>query len=755
MKQDNIILSTGIVLRDRYQIVQRLGGGGQGQTYEVDDRGISKVLKILHENYPTAIRLFQREAKVLSQLRHPGIPRVDKDGYFILQLQTYPDPLHCLVMEKIPGIDLRQWLMLPEQALSQEQAIAWLQQLVEILCQIHHQQCFHRDIKPSNIMLKPNGQLVLIDFGAVRDITETYLRKQQQDFTGTQPHSGGYTPLEQIQGRAVLQSDFYALGRTFVHLLTKQHPSQFAVDAQTGHLLWHSSAPQICPDFAALIDHLMAPFPGQRPQTAEAILQALTVLTAHREGLEPQGADILFVTDTNQTQPDPETETDITLAPDQLMTQGTIALSPPHRPSPIVRKNLIIVATSIITTAIVMAARSQGWLQHWELPVYDQMMRSRPSESTPDQRLLVITIDDADIAYQQQQGWSRRWSLSDEALERLLIKLERFQPGVIGLDIIRSAGVDASQPRLAQLLANHDRLYAVCHVQVPGDRDSGTLPPEEVPVKRQGFTNIVIDSDGVARRHLLFMDRFASSPCQARAALSTQLATHYLQNMGITKTFTSAIDLQLGAVVFKRLRVTEGGYQHPPGGRFGGSQIMLNYRSDQRSPFNVADTVTLTDILTDKINPEQFKDRVILIGVVTTAVLGDSDRFFTPYSRGRTPDQAIPGVFLHAQMVSQLINAVLSQRVLISVLPRWQEFVWLLSWCLLGCLIGLGRSRLVGAIATGGTLISLYGICYIALVQGFWMPCVPAGLGLLITGGSTAVYWGRYGQRIQSNKEEA
>jgi CHASE2 domain-containing sensor protein/serine/threonine protein kinase len=751
MKQGNVILSTGTVLRDRYQIVQCLGGGGQGQTYEVDDQGIPKVLKILHENYPTAIRLFQREAKVLSQLRHPGIPRVDKDGYFTLQLHTHPDPLHCLVMEKIPGIDLRQWLMLSEHSLSQEQAIAWLQQLVKILSQIHHQQCFHRDIKPSNIMLKPNGQLVLIDFGAVRDITETYLRKQQQDFTGTQPHSGGYTPLEQIQGRAVLQSDFYALGRTFVHLLTKQHPSQFAVDAQTGQLLWHSSAPQICPNFAALIDHLMAPFPGQRPQTAAAILQALAALTA-QERLEPPDADTLSVADLSRTQPDPVTATDITVAPDQLITQGTITPSSRHRSSPIIRKCLMIVTTSVITTAIVMAARLQGWLQHWELPVYDQMMRSRPSESTPDQRLLVITIDDADIAYQQQQGWSRRWSLSDEALERLLIKLERFQPRAIGLDIIRSAGTDANQPRLAQLLANHDRLYAVCQVQVPGDRHPGTLSPPEIPVKRQGFTNIVIDPDGVVRRHLLFMDRFASSPCQARAALSTQLATRYLQDIGITKQFTSAINLQLGPVVFKRLRVTEGGYQPPPGGMFGGSQIMLNYRSYRHSPFNVADTITLTDILTDNISPEQFKDRVILIGVVTTAVLGDSDRFFTPYSRGRSPDQAIPGVFLHAQMVSQIINAVLDQRVLISVLPCWQEIFWLFSWCLLGSLIGLGRSRVV-AIATGSILISLYGICYVVFVQGFWIPCIPAGLGLLITGGSTAVYCGRYDQRMKSNEE--
>lgn len=107
-----------ILLQGRYRVIQRLGNGSFGQIFEVDDvrgdasdrGGTRKVLKIMRTDYPPAICLFQREAKVLSQLEHPGIPRVEPDGYFKSWLQDSTEPLHCLVMEKINGINLQECL---------------------------------------------------------------------------------------------------------------------------------------------------------------------------------------------------------------------------------------------------------------------------------------------------------------------------------------------------------------------------------------------------------------------------------------------------------------------------------------------------------------------------------------------------------------------------------------------------------------------------------------------------------------------
>jgi len=273
----------GLLLQDRYQVIQQLGKGGLSQTFEVDDQGTRKVLKVLSldrfhdlEGREKAVTLFKREAETLMRLRNPGIPRVAPDGYFVFA-ETNTEPLHCLVMEQIIGMNLEQWLAnRGNQPMPQELAIAWLGQLSKILAQVHQERLIHRDIKPSNIMLRPNGQLALIDFGGVREITETYLRGMTG---GTMLFSAGYTPWEQAEGKALQQSDFFALGRTFAHLLTGRSPVDLDKDPRTGKLIWHECAPHIAKTLAGLLDQLMATMPGNRPQTAQMILHALVEIS--------------------------------------------------------------------------------------------------------------------------------------------------------------------------------------------------------------------------------------------------------------------------------------------------------------------------------------------------------------------------------------------------------------------------------------------------------------------------------------------
>jgi serine/threonine protein kinase len=263
------------------------------EIFEVDDAGTKwnpvrkqRVMKVMKWSSPELVQLIERESRALRLIDHPNIPKSILDDFFTFVPNNSPLTLHCLVMDKFEGQNLEEWIKSNE-PISQSLALEWLRQLVEILDVVHHTEFFHRDIKPANIILQPNGELALIDFGTARRITDTYLAKVSAS-GGTDTRVGTYeittvvsfyyTPLEQVYGKAVPQSDFYALGRTFVNLLTGISLGSLPTDEKTGNLVWRNKAPQIDKPFADFLDELMAPIPGQRPQSTEVILQRLEKL---------------------------------------------------------------------------------------------------------------------------------------------------------------------------------------------------------------------------------------------------------------------------------------------------------------------------------------------------------------------------------------------------------------------------------------------------------------------------------------------
>jgi eukaryotic-like serine/threonine-protein kinase len=210
-----------MLLSGKYQAIRLMSNkGGFGDTYEVTNRGVSKVLKVLKSDNNKAIELFEREFRVLKNLTSKdiaGIPRVE-DFFSYLPCNS-PQAIQCLVMERIKGLDLEEYLKTRKQPIDEKMAISWIFKLTNILQQVHDQGILHRDIKPSNIMLQPDGQLVLIDFGAAKEAAASVPGQSTHIYTP------GYAAPEQSQsGRASAKSDFFALGRTFVYLLTAEHP---------------------------------------------------------------------------------------------------------------------------------------------------------------------------------------------------------------------------------------------------------------------------------------------------------------------------------------------------------------------------------------------------------------------------------------------------------------------------------------------------------------------------------------------------
>ncbi|MEB3247836.1 MAG: protein kinase, partial [Merismopediaceae bacterium] len=169
-----------LLLNDTYRVLRYLGVGGFAWTALVDDGGSLKVLKVLHNKDPKAIALFDQEADVLQKLHHAGIPKVEALGRFDYYAKGSDKPLRCLVMEYIEGENLEDYLTKNDyRPITEQVAIRWLRELVEILDLVHKANYFHRDIKPANIMIRTTGKLALIDFGTAREETATYLQNQQ------------------------------------------------------------------------------------------------------------------------------------------------------------------------------------------------------------------------------------------------------------------------------------------------------------------------------------------------------------------------------------------------------------------------------------------------------------------------------------------------------------------------------------------------------------------------------------------------
>jgi CHASE2 domain-containing sensor protein len=223
----------------------------------------------------------------------------------------------------------------------------------------------------------------------------------------------------------------------------------------------------------------------------------------------------------------------------------------------------------------------------------------------------------------------------------------------------------------------------------------------------------------------------STSPCTANYAFSLQLALHYLAAAeGIQLQEHPKGYVQIGNTVFPPLATQTGGYQKLDAR---GHQVLLNYRSS-----NIAEQVTLSDILNDRFDPNLVKNRIVLIGVTAASV---HDDFSTPYSAGTWPRQKLPGVLVQAQMVSQILSAVLDGQPLLWVWSAWGEILWIWGWSLVGSVIAWGlrwwlllRLGLVVIM-----LVTLYGICFVLLLQGGWVPLVPSALALAIAAGSVVV----------------
>ncbi|AFZ16631.1 protein kinase domain-containing protein [Allocoleopsis franciscana] len=277
-------------LGGRYKIIGELGAGGFGQTFLAQDLHLPDhpqcVVKQLKpqvsdaESFQTATRLFDVEARVLYQLgNHDQIPRLL--AHFEENQEFY------LAQELIDGEPLTQE-MKGGQPWSETQVIAFLQDLLPILTFVHEQNVIHRDLKPSNLMRRrQDGKIVLIDFGAVKQVSTQIVNPQTGQTRTISIGTQGYTPKEQLGGNPRFSSDIYSAGIIAIQMLTGIHPRNLAEDDQTGEISWRDRAPHVSAELAEFLDRMVRyDFRARYPTAAEALV-ALRNLSTSRTQFGP------------------------------------------------------------------------------------------------------------------------------------------------------------------------------------------------------------------------------------------------------------------------------------------------------------------------------------------------------------------------------------------------------------------------------------------------------------------------------------
>ncbi|NET09659.1 MAG: CHASE2 domain-containing protein, partial [Symploca sp. SIO2B6] len=385
-------------------------------------------------------------------------------------------------------------------------------------------------------------------------------------------------------------------------------------------------------------------------------------------------------------------------------------------PSLIKQNQGIWLATPTIAISVILG-QSFGAFNLLEWSIRDQFVRWKPLEP-PDRRIVVVTIDEPDI---QAIG---DWPIPDATLAQLLKNIRAQQPRVIGLDLYRDLPEEPGHAELQDVFATTPQLIGVEKLA-----ESRVAPPPILDDLGQvAIADVLLDSDRTIRRILISAEDQAEG--KIKIGLGAQVALNYLAVEGITPEAANPEQqqIQLGQATFEAMNHGAAGYAQP---ELGGYQILMNWRG----PSHQFAQISMQEVLAGNMPPDLMRDRIVYIG--STAV-STKDFFATPYSSGWPSRQApMPGVFVHANITSQMLSSALEGRTLLYGWSQHWRWMWIIGWTLIGTVGNWwiesynnqeGRKQYWLA-RPSTTTVTMMGLLisgsYLAFLNGLVIPLVP------------------------------
>lgn len=396
-----------------------------------------------------------------------------------------------------------------------------------------------------------------------------------------------------------------------------------------------------------------------------------------------------------------------------------------------------IALPGIAALGLLILLRLGGSMQFVECATLDAFLHLRPAESI-DERVIIVGIDEEDI---QRIG---SYPIPDRDIAKLLRTLQKYQPSVIGLDLVRDMAVQPGHTELVAAFKEIKNLIAIEKV-LP----TAIKPPPDLPPEQLSFVDVLSDEDGKVRRALLGTKRPEGNEKYV-FSLPLRLAEVYLNAQGIelNNGIRDPEAMRFGATELPRFAPHSGGYVNTDDF---GVQLLVNYRSG-RQRFRTVSLREMNEVEAgnSKLLRDAFGGRIVLIGVTAPSI---KDFINTSAIAALQPPGKIYGVEFHAHVVSQIVSAVLDNRPVLQTWSESWECGWIVGWGVFAIYLGrLTRSPLKNLLSVALASLTLVGIGYIFIVGGWWIPVAPALFVLMINGAILSAFY-QYDRALRSQIE--